>query len=249
VNGYLAGFLAILSGIAIAVVGELVSEEIRDRLDQVPRAILRLAARWLDPGQRAAVYRDEWEPELIYILKGTEARPVTRLITGTWYGLGILASTRRIARHLHRPAPGQPDLAAADARSTKAVAALIPVLAHSLQGARIVTMPATDLELAEAVMRGLTTILQMLGDTRPVSFVIGASGANRDADIPGMLVSFGADIAASSPPDQGFLALATELAHRFADDPAGMRQLVKKHGLTTAADAGDRIRRLLSLEP
>jgi hypothetical protein len=118
VNGYLAGFLAIVTGIAIAAVGELVSEEIRDRLDQVPRGILRLAARWLDPGQRATVYLDEWEPELVYILKGTEARPVTRLITGTWYALGILANTRRIARHLHRPAPGQTDLAAADAPET-----------------------------------------------------------------------------------------------------------------------------------
>jgi len=115
VNGYLAGFLAILSGIAVAVVGELLSEEIRDRLDQVPRAILRFATRWLGPDQRMTVYRDEWEPELIYILKGAEARPVTRLITGIRYALGILINTRRIARHLHRPAPGRPELAAAGA--------------------------------------------------------------------------------------------------------------------------------------
>jgi hypothetical protein len=115
VNGYLPGILAILSGVAVAVAGELISEEVRDRLDQTPRAILRLAARRLDPGQRVTVYRDEWEPELTYILKGTEARPVTRLIAGTWYALGILVNTRRIARHLHRPAPGQPDPAAAEA--------------------------------------------------------------------------------------------------------------------------------------
>lgn len=114
-NGYLAGFLAVVSGIAVAAAGEFISEEIRDRLDQLPRGILRLAARWLDPGQRATVYRDEWEPELVYILKGAEARPVTRLITGTWYALGILINTRRIVHHLHRPAPEQPDLTAADA--------------------------------------------------------------------------------------------------------------------------------------
>ncbi len=118
-NAYLAGLLAIVSGIAIAAVGELISEEIRDRLDQVPRGILRLAARRLDPGRRATVYRDEWEPELIYILRGTEARPVTRLITGSRYALGVLVNARRIARHLHRPAPAQP--AAADAPEPSAV--------------------------------------------------------------------------------------------------------------------------------
>jgi hypothetical protein len=105
VNGYLAGLITFLAGIATAVIGELFSEEVRDRLDQVPRAVLRLAARRLDPGQRVTVYRDEWLPELTYILKGAEARPITRLINGVRYAFGILVSTRRITRHLHRPAP------------------------------------------------------------------------------------------------------------------------------------------------
>jgi hypothetical protein len=129
VNGYLAALLAIVSGIAIAAVGELISEEVRDRLDQVPRGILRLAARRLDPGQRATVYRDEWEPELTYILGGTEARPVTRLITGSWYAFGILLNARRIARHLHRPAPGQPAAADAPGPSAGHVGVLIPRVA------------------------------------------------------------------------------------------------------------------------
>jgi hypothetical protein len=129
VNGYLASLLAIVSGIAIAVVGELISEEVRDRLDQAPRGILRLAARRLDPGQRTTVYRDEWEPELTYILKGTEARPVTRLITGSWYAFGILVNARRIALHLHRPAPGQPTVADAPGRSAGHVGISIPRLA------------------------------------------------------------------------------------------------------------------------
>jgi hypothetical protein len=110
-------------------------------------------------------------------------------------------------------------------------------------------MPATDSGLAEAVMWGLITIVRMIGDTQPISFLINASGSSRDADIPGMLVSFRADVVAPLPPDQGFVALATDLAHRFADDPAGLRQALKEHGLSTAADGSGRISRLLSLPP
>ena len=134
-------------------------------------------------------------------------------------------------------------------RRPDAVAALIPVLAHSLQGARRVTMPSADPALAEAVLWGLITIEAMTGDTRPISFVINASGISRDTDIPGMLVSFRADVGAPLPPDQGFAALATDLAHRFADDPAELRQALTEHGLATAADASGRISRLLSLPP
>lgn len=112
-SGWAWAVLAFIGGLGITVTGDMVSEEVRDRLDHIPRAILKLAAGRLDPGQRSTVYVDEWLPELTYILKGAEARPITRLITGTHYALGILASTRRIARHLRRSAPGQPALAGA----------------------------------------------------------------------------------------------------------------------------------------
>ncbi len=112
-NGYLVGALTFVAGVGTAMVGELLSEEVRDRLDQIPRAILRLAARLLDSGQRTTIYEDEWVPELSYILTGAEARPVSRLIIGSRYALGILVSTRRIARHLHRDVPGLPSVAEA----------------------------------------------------------------------------------------------------------------------------------------
>jgi len=113
-SGCVWAVLAFISGLGITVSGNMMSEEVRDRLDHIPHAILKLAARRLDSGQRSTVYEDEWLPELIYILKDAGARrPITRLITGTHFALGILASTRRIARHLHRSASGQPALAAA----------------------------------------------------------------------------------------------------------------------------------------
>jgi DNA-binding CsgD family transcriptional regulator len=101
-TGYLWAVLGILIGLAMTALGDMASEEIRDRLDHLPHAILRLAARQLDPGQRITIYQDEWLPELTYILKGAGARPITRLIAGTRYALGILVSARQIARHVRR---------------------------------------------------------------------------------------------------------------------------------------------------
>lgn len=40
----------------------------------------------------------QWLAELTFILKGDEARPVTRLYHGTRYAVGILVSARRITR-------------------------------------------------------------------------------------------------------------------------------------------------------
>jgi Domain of unknown function (DUF5753)/Helix-turn-helix domain len=103
-SGYLLALLGIAVGLFAAAIGDMVSEEVRDRLDHVPHAILQLAARRLDALERAAIYDDEWLPELTYILQGDEARPVTRLYHGTRFAFGILIAARRIARDLHRAA-------------------------------------------------------------------------------------------------------------------------------------------------
>jgi len=48
VNGYLLALLGVAGGLFAAAIGDMVSEEIRDRLDHLPHAILRLAACRLD---------------------------------------------------------------------------------------------------------------------------------------------------------------------------------------------------------
>jgi hypothetical protein len=101
VTGILWTALGILGGFGLAALGDMVSEEVRDRLDHVPHAILRLAARRLDPALRVTVYEDEWLPELTYILKGDAARPITRLVHGTRYAVSIFAKIGRITRHLN----------------------------------------------------------------------------------------------------------------------------------------------------
>lgn len=104
---FLAGCLAVFTGIAVGIVGELLGDEARSRLDQVPRAILRLAALRLSRAHRIVLYQEEWAPELAFILSRAGDRPVTRLVTGTWYALGILVSARRSARHLRPAARGR----------------------------------------------------------------------------------------------------------------------------------------------
>jgi hypothetical protein len=100
-TGYVLAGLVLSGGVVTTVLGELVNEEIRGWLDYLPRAILRLAARRLDPAGKIAIYEDEWLPELTYILRGAEARPISRLVIGTKFSVGLLIAAKRIARHLH----------------------------------------------------------------------------------------------------------------------------------------------------
>lgn len=101
-SGFLWAALGLLGTFFMAAIGDMASEEIRDRLDHLPHAILRLAARRLNPEQRTAFHKSEWVAELTYILKGDEARPVARIYHGTRFALGILVAARRITRNLHQ---------------------------------------------------------------------------------------------------------------------------------------------------
>ena len=105
-TGYVLASLIFLGGIITATLGELVNEEIRGWLDYLPRFILRLAAGRLDPAGKITIYEDEWLPELACILRGAEARPISRLIIGVKFSAGLLITAKRIARHLHRTPPG-----------------------------------------------------------------------------------------------------------------------------------------------
>jgi hypothetical protein len=95
----IVGFLLF---VALAVAGDLLSEEVRGWLDLVPHGLLRLAATRLDKSQRETIYRDEWIPELEYALKGKDARPVTRLIVGITYAVGVNFAAREVARRVER---------------------------------------------------------------------------------------------------------------------------------------------------
>ncbi len=88
--------------------GDLLHDEIRGWLDLAPHAVLRLAASRLNVGQRGAIYEEEWLPELCYVLRGAESRPITRLIRGITFAIGLLIAAPRIAREISRDAPSLP---------------------------------------------------------------------------------------------------------------------------------------------
>jgi hypothetical protein len=144
--------------------------------------------------------------------------------------------------------PGH-DAIEARARSRDAIDLLIPLLAHALRGEHRITMPWTEPSLPEAVMWGVASILEMIGDTQPVSFLTYESRVGRDPDTPGLFVSFRPDATTALPPDPGFKALAADLAVRFADDPAELRQVLVQHGILEPADRASRIGLLLDLGP
>ncbi|TQS44322.1 hypothetical protein [Cryptosporangium phraense] len=90
-------FVFVLGG--TTALGDLLSEEIRGRLDRLPFAVLRLAARRVPQPTRAERVR-EWEGELYEVLRGAEALPVTRLWKGVRYSFGLVYAAPAITAAL-----------------------------------------------------------------------------------------------------------------------------------------------------
>jgi len=90
--------LGLVVAVLIAAVGELVSDEIRARLDRIPLALLAAASRRIAPEFRTELYDEAWLPELQHILQGDEAMPITRLIHGTRYAVRLWLSAPHISR-------------------------------------------------------------------------------------------------------------------------------------------------------
>jgi DNA-binding transcriptional MerR regulator len=92
------GAAVVLFGLGAAL-GDVVSEEIRARLDRVPHALLRVAARRLAPELREENLAG-WTADLHEFLRGAEALPVTRLLRGIRCALGALTAAHAISRAL-----------------------------------------------------------------------------------------------------------------------------------------------------
>ena len=130
VSAFLLGVLSsIAGGLTLAVFGEMLSQEIRDRLDHLPHVILRLAARRLGPAQRVILHEEVWLPDLAYHLRGDEARPITRLYHGIRFALGMLVSAHRSSQNLDGAAQKRHFRIA-----MRASLCAVPSMAHSTQG-------------------------------------------------------------------------------------------------------------------
>jgi Restriction endonuclease len=100
-------FLSLVSAVVVAALGELVSDEIRARLDLIPLALLAAVGRRLPASERAGLYEQAWLPELHHILRGDQATPITRLIHGTRFAIGLWLVAPRICRELGITSAGQ----------------------------------------------------------------------------------------------------------------------------------------------
>jgi hypothetical protein len=96
----LGAMVGLLGTVALA----MASDEVRGWLDIAPRAILRLAGARLSREQRERLYHEEWLPELQYIMKEAETRPITRAIRAIGFALGLLMAARAVSR-LRPPTP------------------------------------------------------------------------------------------------------------------------------------------------
>ncbi len=100
--GVLIGVVIFAAG---AAAGDMVSEEVRTRLDEVPMTLVRLAARRAGADVSADLL-DEWQGELYEILRGAEAKPITRLWKGLRFSVGLIVAAPAVGRALRRqPVP------------------------------------------------------------------------------------------------------------------------------------------------
>jgi hypothetical protein len=99
VKAVVSFILGVAGLIALTAFSGLVSDEVRGQLDRIPYAVLRLARRRVPQELRVSLHDEEWQPELHNILNRAEGRPISRLVTGTLFALGILRTARRISRN------------------------------------------------------------------------------------------------------------------------------------------------------
>jgi|SRR5215211_578371 len=96
-------FLAFLAGlvgaILVGVLINLATKEAEAWLDVLPGWLLRLARRRLPASHRVDLY-GEWAAELHMALHNTEGRPISRLVLGIRYSIGLLRTARKIADEL-----------------------------------------------------------------------------------------------------------------------------------------------------
>jgi lipopolysaccharide/colanic/teichoic acid biosynthesis glycosyltransferase len=105
-----AALMGTTGALVTTVIGDLVSEEVRTRLERLPAALIRLAGLWL-PASVRDEWTDEWLADLAYILRGTESLPISRLVRGTRFAVDLLLGARAIGRELGEAGEGFQEMA------------------------------------------------------------------------------------------------------------------------------------------
>lgn len=98
--GVIVGFVAgLAAAVTVGILTSLLTKEAEGWIDALPGWLLRLAQRRVPPSNRGTLY-DEWAAELHIVLHGMEARPLSRLLFGIRYAVGLLLAARRVADEL-----------------------------------------------------------------------------------------------------------------------------------------------------
>ncbi|PSK88727.1 hypothetical protein CLV63_12913 [Murinocardiopsis flavida] len=95
---------AIVGALALTILSDMISKEARTRLDQIPQALVKLAARRLP----ANVRRDDeraWLADLHEFLHGDAATPITRLTKGTYFAACLFWGAHQITE-IEKNTPG-----------------------------------------------------------------------------------------------------------------------------------------------
>ena len=96
----LAWLLGAALTLMLATLSSMVSNEAKARLDRIPYGLLSIAVRRL-PQQIRADVGQEWHAELDHILHRVEAYPITRLLLGTRFALGLLRVAPAVGKSLN----------------------------------------------------------------------------------------------------------------------------------------------------
>lgn len=116
-TGWICGASALLLTWAVyETLKNMIAAEVVTRLERLPYAILRLARRRLPAAHRETIHDEEWLPELLAIVRETDGLPITRLLRGVDFAIGLLLAAPKVSELLGRfrrkppkPTPVTPD--------------------------------------------------------------------------------------------------------------------------------------------
>lgn len=149
------GIIGFLTALVATTVGDLVSEELRSRMDRMPYSVLRLAIRRLPVELRPSV-GDEWLAELHHILRQTKGLPLTRLVSAMPYALGLLRTARRIGRDLRAARTGAVPISRKPAGGFSALRRV--AVAGGITASLVsVGITVTDVLIGAGITTGVTT--------------------------------------------------------------------------------------------
>jgi hypothetical protein len=141
--GTLWTLAAVIAALAAACIGDLISEEIRCRLDRLPQRLIRLAVRRVPADLRRELY-DEWTAELEEVLRGAQAPPITRLVLGTLFAGGLLRVAGDIGRQLTASEKGDTATPHSSRHVLNPLPALVLVLGVLVVAASLVWLGAPE---------------------------------------------------------------------------------------------------------